>query len=106
MRANIKVELTDEERNQVAIAIRGKPTKAMVTRAQLTEMVGGFLEGIISAEKNPEPETVTHQVSKPATRRVYPITAQLEKMLAKRGYIEGHPKRIGYIRGYYAVKNR
>ena len=98
MKTNISVELSDSERNVIATLLKGKETKAMVTRSELNEMVQGFVQGILGYE----PTTTAAKVVKIGFSPIN-ISAKLQQLLDKHGYHEGHPSRLGYIRGWNAI---
>jgi len=119
MKTNIGIDLTDDQRNSLACLLAGKSTKALVTRAQVTDLVRGFIEGCLEAPESPQEarnaDPVPEAQSRPkapaapqAARRGlrfgpgYPnITPDLADALEARGYGPYHPAREGYIRGWY-----
>ena len=49
MKVNVKLSLSDEERNIMAVNISGKDSKRMVTRAEVNEFVQGCMDCITDA---------------------------------------------------------
>tara|TARA_R100000935_G_C2708838_1_gene113239 strand:+ start:68 stop:370 length:303 start_codon:yes stop_codon:yes gene_type:complete len=98
MKTNISIELSDAERNVIANLLKGKETKSMVTRSELSEMVQGFVQGILGYE----PTTTAAKVVKIGFSPIN-ISAKLQQSLDNHGYHESHPSRLGYVRGWNAV---
>lgn len=98
MKTNISIDLSDAERNVIANLLKGKETKALVTRSELNEMVQGFVKGILDYE----PTTSAAKVVKIGFSPIN-ISAKLQESLDAHGYHEDHPSRLGYIRGWNSV---
>lgn len=47
MKTNVPIELSDEERNQLACILDGKPTKRLVTRAEVVELATRAVEAAL-----------------------------------------------------------
>ena len=47
MNVNIKVSLTDQERNLLKRKLTGKDVKAMVSRKEVNELVDGFMKAML-----------------------------------------------------------
>lgn len=94
MKTNISIELSDSERNVIANLLKGKETKSMVTRSELSEMVQGFVQGILGYEPTEIAILGNSLIN---------VSAKLQQLLDKHGYDEGHPSRLGYIRGWNAI---
>ena len=98
MKTNISIELSDAERNVIANLLKGKETKSMVTRSELTDMVQGFVQGILGYEPTTSAAKVVSIGFSPIN-----ISASLQNSLDRYGYHEDHPLRLGYIRGWNAI---
>lgn len=125
MKTNIGIELTDEQRNRLACLLAGKETKALATRAQVTELVEGFVAGLLdqepgapgSAQETREPWEAATPRAQPAvaspTARVKPrgryrpgwprVTPEIIAAAAARGIERGSAAFPGYVNGWYML---
>ena len=55
MKTNVSIELTDEQRNALAVAIDGKASKRLATRAELGALCRLFIEAVIEHEGEQAP---------------------------------------------------
>lgn len=88
MNVNIKVSLTDEQRNNMHRRLTGKQTKGMVSRATVNEFMQGCLDSFLTEEAPPK------------LFGIGSITAQ-EQMEVDRLRAEGQPDNyiVGWIKG-------
>lgn len=52
MKTNVKVELTDDERNRLAILFDGKHSKRLATRKEIVLFVDACLDAALDADPN------------------------------------------------------
>ena len=97
MKTNISINLSDEERNSIAMILAGKKVKAMVSRKELSQMVQGFVHGLLEYRPQPTAKVVSINAYPPT------ITPALQARLDEHGYSVNHPARLGFIRGWNAV---
>ncbi len=98
MKTNVSIELTDAERDYLATIIDGKPTKRLVTRSEVSNLVKQFIGAAVaqaeySGGKADVPESVA---SYQPQSDLYTIDPKDMKFL--RG------KDPSYIRGWNTVK--
>ena len=54
MKTNVKIELTDDERNRFAVLFDGKQSKRKVTRAELVDFVDACIDAALDAHPQPD----------------------------------------------------
>ena len=101
MNVNIKVSLTDDQRNLIKRKLTGKAVKSMVTRKEVNYMVNGFMQALLEdleqdhriadsgqAQRNEVPLQQFDQSKVPAEHRHMPLSWQM-----------------GWYRGRYVIKS-
>ena len=66
MNVNIKLTLSDQERNLIARKIAGKDIKRLCSRAEVVEMVSGFMAGYLTELRAENYDNQNSPVSAPA----------------------------------------
>lgn len=90
MKVALSIEITDEQRNALAIALAGKETKRLVTRDEVRE----FLEGAIASLG--APAVVGDAVGFARTTVLSPAEEELVEKLRAEGRSDGYI--VGYIK--------
>ena len=52
MKTNVKIDLTDDERNRLAVLFDGKQSKRLATRADIVSFVNACLDAALDADPN------------------------------------------------------
>jgi hypothetical protein len=106
MNVNIKISMSDEDRNIMAMNLTGKISKRMVTRAEISSFVQGCLDSITDSINIGEPlETV--KVGYIDTNAPKPMTDWFTEI--ERSTVEGlraMGRDDSYIRGWLQVGRR
>lgn len=96
MKTNVKLDVSDEIRNALAILIAGKQVKRLASREDVTAFVTGALEGLLqTAQPIDEDEPVRR--SRSAEPRSQSLTADEERTIAR---LQKEGRDEGYIRGW------
>ncbi len=95
MNVNIKLTLSDQERNLIARKIAGKDIKRLCSRSEVVEMVNGFIKGYITElrvekAKVDHPSNMTLTIDPPDFSRVPDVHAS-----------ETDQWKVSYLRGRY-----
>lgn len=100
MNTNIKIKLTDPERNLIARKLDGKKTKRMISRKEVNDLVAGFVEGLLCDIEQEHIDRAGFDI--PAARTLPP--PDLSQVPAK--YRDRSPQfQAGWVRGWNKVKN-
>lgn len=99
MNTNIKISLTDPERNLIARKLDGKNTKRMVSRKEVNELVAGFVEGLLEDLQDEHFDGWGKEFVAPTL-----AAPDLSQVPAK--YRDRSPQfQAGWVRGWNKVKN-
>jgi len=94
MNVNIKLSLSDEERNLIARKIAGKDIKRLCSRADVVEMVNGFMAGFLTeVKKEAAVKTLDTQPS--------PLVAPDLSLVPEKYADQTDQWKISYLRGRY-----
>lgn len=101
MNVNIKISITDPERNLIARKLDGKNIKRMISRKEVNELVAGFMEGLLSDLENESIERAGYDV--PSARSLPP--PDLSNVPDE--YADKPDSwKIGYLRGWEKVGSK
>lgn len=103
MRCNVKLDLSDAQRNALAQLLTGKPTKRYATREEVAQYVLGAVEGITqpAPEAAPEPANLAPRAQVEGPKN--PLT-EAERATVQAKLAEG--RSIGWIRGWIYAGRR
>jgi hypothetical protein len=105
MKVNLSIEVTDEQRNVLAIINAGKPTKALATRDDVRAFVEGcldFLKQQPTAEPEPQATAPAPSIYAGDPPTFWDLLTPEELKLANKFKAEGKPD--GFIRGYFFIE--
>ena len=102
MKTDVSVELTDEERNILKRVIDGKPSKKMLSRVEVRELVKDFFEGMLAAAA--ETPAARPAVEGKPTAEILSIYSHPWYQVAPEDEQALKGKSPGFIYGYNKVK--
>lgn len=94
MNVNVKLSLTDEERNTMYRNITGKDVKKMVSRKDVSEFVAGAIASVL-VEGDEEQDTCDQTV--PVSQLLTPSEVRIVERLSAEGKSESYIR--GFIKG-------
>ena len=103
MKTNVSIELTDEQRNALAVAIDGKQSKRLATRAELGALCRLFVEAVIEHEAEQAPCQPGRLFSEPVEASEPRGSLHIADA-EDRASLAGKP--VGYVVGWNKVKRR
>lgn len=96
MKTNVKIELSDEQRNQLAILLDGKTSARKVTRKEVIALCEQHIGGLVGQASSTFDEENEDLSTPPELNSIYQIDAEDRYLLAG--------KAAGYVRGWNLVK--
>ena len=88
MKVNIKLAISDSDRNLIARKLAGKDIKRLASRAEINELVRGFIEGYLTELLN-EPLNPATQAPTPPDLSLVPAVYSGKSDHWKASYLRG-----------------